>query len=231
MVRVNWRELGDRFEHFDAHPELVHARFNFPGGKASYALRFYPWWEHPLYLEAEGAGLRGRFVDNYSGRIVVTIYPQDIREVHLTQFSGVIEEWWFSDEHPSLWRHHASHQILCTSRLIPEQLAAILDMLHQAVGRNGHRYLSFFSNATDLQALALTGAFSLGHFPLPVYLKICALLDSWGATYLGSDLPKPTASAPPAALIVDEENYIIADDFVIDIPQIEHYPEWFTLES
>ena len=231
MALVSWRELGDRFEHIDAQPELVHARLNFPDGEASYALRFYPWWEHPLYLEAERAGLHGKFVDQHSGQIIVTVYPQNIYEVHLTQFAGVIEEWWFTDDHPLLWKHHEDRQILCTSRLTEEQLQTIFDMLHQAVGRYGHRYRWFQGDTSDLQAWALTGAFSLGYFPLPVFLQLSALLDSWGATYLGSGLPKPTVSAPPVALIVDDENYIIASDFVIDIPPIEHRPEWFKMDG
>ncbi len=51
MPVLNYCEVADRFyPQIDA--EFVSAHVSLPEREARYTVRFYPWWEHPRYLEA-----------------------------------------------------------------------------------------------------------------------------------------------------------------------------------
>ena len=59
MAWVNFRATLDRFRHIDA--ELVRSTISFTpeGGQAEVVIKFYPWWEHPLYEAARIMAIHG----------------------------------------------------------------------------------------------------------------------------------------------------------------------------
>ena len=56
MAWTDYRLTVERFSHIDA--EFVKATSNLSpeGGTAELVVRFYPWWEHPLYMAAQARG-------------------------------------------------------------------------------------------------------------------------------------------------------------------------------
>lgn len=64
-MRVNFREIVERFGHIDG--SIVRAEASFSGdGRPSSAcvvVRFYAWWEHPLFLAAREAGTTVREIE------------------------------------------------------------------------------------------------------------------------------------------------------------------------
>jgi hypothetical protein len=228
VALVNWREIRARFTHIDA--EFVHARFNLPGGEVSYAVRFYPWWEHPQYRAARQANEHWEFSDTEDGRVVVTVYPRNVHEFHISPDPEVID-WYFTDEHPLLWRYYDSYQILCTSTIADDQLTALLSMIHAEAGYYLARYPQLPRDSPDLRAWAKMGVFSLGVFPAPLYLKVVDYLAAIGVTRFGDFRPTLPEGGIPAVLVIEGEDFIIADDFELDFPEVEHKPEWFKVEE
>jgi len=53
MARVNFREIRKRFTHIDA--KFESCAISIPGD-SHYAVRLYPWWENPKYLELIESG-------------------------------------------------------------------------------------------------------------------------------------------------------------------------------
>ena len=82
----------------------------------------YPWWEHPLYLEARAAGASWGFANTDDAYRHVTVYP---KEVYLAQISqrGSVIDWDFTQEHPLLWQYEEEGRILCNSPISLEQWA------------------------------------------------------------------------------------------------------------
>ena len=69
------------------------------------------------------------------------------------------------------------------------------------------------------------GGFSLGRFPASVGAAVRSVLDGLGVGYLEQDLGVSSETLP-VMLLIDGEDYLIADDFDVDVPDFEHSPEW-----
>lgn len=68
-------------------------------------------------------------------------------------------------------------------------------------------------------------AYVLGRFPTPLYRKIIAHLDAIGVQYLGTGQVADTPNMP-ILFHIDGDDYIIAADFTIDLPEFIHNPDW-----
>ena len=84
---------------------------------------------------------------------------------------------------------------------------------------NGHGVASWLD-------LAGSGSFSLGHFPVRMYQRVHAYLEREGVS-LSRVYPLPEKVERPRLLVVDGTDFIVADDFEVDVPEVVHRPEYF----
>ena len=180
MPLVNYRMVENRFTHIDA--ELVSCRMELPG-ECSYAVRFYPWWEHPSYRAAVEAGTYWSVTAKPKrGMITLTVYPRGLRECRVSAREEVVEMV-FDDSHPLLWKYEDTVRVTCNSALTAEQVVALVDLV-QSETRGWVDPFTILNVAGGLPGLfqyALQGSFYLGTFPLSLYPKARAYLDSIGA--------------------------------------------------
>ncbi len=230
MTLVNYREIEERFSHIDA--EFVNAHVALPEREAHYSVRFYPWWEHPRYVEARVQGNPWRFQYDEGAKQLVTVIAQEVFEARLSQSAGTVTDWSFHDDHPLLWAHRQSHQILCTTALTTQQTTAIIDLVRAEAGHheNPYRFLNMPRDTATFYEWAASGAFVLGDFPVPLYHKVIAFLDQIGAEYLGQGQVALMIGGP-VLFLVDDDDYIIAADFTLDVPEFVHQSKWFIGEE
>ena len=67
MAWMNYRATLDRFDHIDAEFVRGSAVVTPDGWTAEVVVRFYPWWEHPLYVAARDRGDNWGFSSNQPG--------------------------------------------------------------------------------------------------------------------------------------------------------------------
>ena len=77
----------------------------------------------------------------------------------------------------------------------------------------------------QVQSFGHTGSFSLGQFPATLFNLLCPLLDEYGIRYYVPYQPK--LKDLPVLFVIDADDYIIAKDFEVDVPEFVHKPEWF----
>lgn len=71
------------------------------------------------------------------------------------------------------------------------------------------------------------GGFSLGRFPASVVSAVHSVLDELGVDYLEQE-PLIPSEPLPVMLLIDGEDYLIAEDFEVDVPEFEHNTDWVT---
>ncbi len=224
MKRVNFRSVVDRFHHVDGEIVSVDLSFSSNGGpaKAQVVLRFYPWWEHPLYIAARDAGRPWGFTDTEAAARDILIEAVKPLRCDVRQGTSAIDVGFFL-EHPVLWEFEQEAQIFCNSDFDPSSLvAALLDAQIPYVDEGTLlRYLPPIRNRK--------APYSLGHFPTTLFRHVEACLRD-----LGVRLFIPHAPDPPedlVALSVDDNVMIVAEDFELVVPDFEHRAEWFRPES
>ncbi len=225
MTLVNYREIEERFSHIDA--EFVSAHVALPEREADYNVRFYPWWEHPRYIEARAQGKPWRFRYDEDAKQPVTVIAHEVYEARLSQNAGEVTDWSFHNDHPLLWAHYQSHQILCTTALMPQQITAIIDLVRAEARHyeNPYLFLNVPRDTATFYEWAASGAFVLGEFPVPLFRTVIAFLDLIGVGYLGRGRAEPVSDGP-VLFLIDDDDYIIAADFTIDVPEFVHQSEW-----
>lgn len=216
MARVNFRSVRDRFTHIDA--EFVDVRIGLSSGRFEFIVRFYPWWEHPQFLESHSKDLPWKFADTSAGAKEVTVWPINLREFRISAFPEVTD-WAFLEEHPLLWTFEDSEQIYCNGNV---DIASLIDRI---VDRN----LPFVSRDTIYRyvdpLLRWEAPYSLGRFPTTLFQP---LVEELRAMNVPLFIPRePKHQTTPVILLIDGFDYIIADDFELDVPDFDHRPEWF----
>jgi hypothetical protein len=55
------------------------------------------------------------------------------------------------------------------------------------------------------------------------------VLEELTAMNVPTFVPPPCAEAGPEPILflMDEQNYVVAEDFMVDVPQFNHEPSWF----
>ncbi|MGI8857356.1 MAG: hypothetical protein ACR2JW_16555 [Thermomicrobiales bacterium] len=236
MVIVGFRDAGDRFSHIDASfvgtslilpdgAQSVCVKYETPTTDATYSVCFYPYWEHPLYQAAIRAGKSPNVGHTEEDKIIVTVVARRVYEFAIERRTDVID-WGFSEgDHPLLWPYHDSVQVHCVSSLTPSQVADLIDLART----EGREYLNIpstrapFFGIRQFYEWARHGNFQLGRFPTPLFERIAAYLDSIGAEYSVPFPPKRRDGVPK--LFLADGDYIIADDFEVEIPPIVHKNE------
>ena len=224
MTRLGWREITQRFSHIDA--RAVRCQFGLPSSDSFYTVAFYPWWEHPLYLKAREEGTSWGFINSSEGEAEVTVYPKNLREFQISELGSVID-WNFTQQHPLLWHYEEQGKITCNTPLALERWLKIAALSQE--------HLTGYNDLVDVAGYALkqvyqwghTGSFHLGTFPYSLFQALLPVLDAQGIRYFIPFEPKPTQM--PVLFITEKDNYIIADDFELDVPEFIHKPEWFRL--
>ena len=223
MPRVNYREIAKRFTHIDA--RFVACELGMPNNDGFFTVELYPWWEHPLCLEARAAGSRWGFAGSGAGYRPVTVYPQEVYQARLSRTDEVID-WSFTQEHPLLWQYEPSGHVMCNSPISLEQWARISDDVPSKLsGYNRSVELAEYVPLRTISRWGASGSFALGDFPRPLLRAVRETLDEHEVQYLASTVPEPAEL--PVLFLIDSDNYIVAKDFEVDVPEFEHRPEWF----
>lgn len=213
--RVNFREISARFTHIDA--KFVSALFSLSPLRAEVVVRFYPWWEHPLYQEARDADAPWGFRDIEEGAQCVTVVAVDPIACQLSRHVEVTD-WDFCEDHPETWQYQDEAEIFCNSDPdIPKLLEAVLarelpwvsrEVLNRYLGPRGWR-----------------APFSLGHFPYSLFIVLREELERANVRLHLPRLPQKRDAL--VALVLDGKDFIVARDFEVDVPDFEHRREWF----
>ena len=137
--------------------------------------------------------------------------------VRLTPRSEVTD-WEFCEEHPLLW-HFADSSIVYANApfdrralfagLLALQLPNVteLDLLT-------HVHLP----PTDVTPLGMT-------VPAQLHAPVVSVFHDLGIPVFSPGLPQPPA--PAVVLWIDSDDYIIAEDFEVDVPEFVHDDAWF----
>lgn len=185
-----------------------------------YVVRFYPYWEHPTYLHAMELGRTWSVPGRDEGAELVTVYAHGVEEVLLRKRSRVLE-WSQPSKHPSLLRFENRAEIVCETEPNPRELLRRLRM----------RLRDEFDDQLLLAASGygrdLTEPVSLGEFPRSLYLPIREELVSLGVEL--RDTAVPPASSIPPILLLDGQDYIIAERFEVEVPEFRFHPAWVTM--
>ncbi len=222
MARVSWREITQRFSHIDA--RAVRCQLGLPSHDSFFTVAFYPWWEHPLYLKAREEGIKWSFSASPEGEAEVTVYPQNTRQFHISEL-GSVTEWVFTQQHPLLWQYEEQGKITCNSPLTLEQWIKIAALTQEnLMGHGRHADVAGYA-LKQVYQWGHTGSFWLGSFPYSLFQALLPVLDANGVRYFLPNAPKLTSV--PVLFLIDGEDYIVADDFEVDVPEFIHSPEWF----
>lgn len=214
MGRVNFREVRDRFTHIDA--EFVACTLGFGETEPKYAVKFYPWWEHPAHVEAVKEKKPWGFADYREGAREVTVYPLGLAEFRVSCHSEVID-WSFHETHPLLWPYEDSGEIFCNSDPpLEEVVRRVMAALPRVPKGDIYSYLD--------PLLPFKAPFCLGTFPFSLFGVVEETLAELRVDAFIPRRPQPKTL--PVLLLIDGSDYIIADDFEIDVPRFEHRPEW-----
>jgi hypothetical protein len=216
MAWVNFRTTLDRFSHIDAQFVRGTASLTPAGGEAEIVVRFYPWWEHPLYIRARDHGGHWAFSSYKSGVREVTVRAIRPWSVRLSARSDVID-WDFAEQHPLLWTYSEQVTIYVNE---PFELSALLDELLALKLPN-------VSRGDLLQHVAVeSGSVPRGlTIPAELYDPTLRVFRKLGVATFAPHAPR--APKPGVVFLLDDSDYIIADDFEIDVPEFIHEPSWF----
>ena len=217
MSRVNYRTVIDRFSHIDA--EFVDCKCEFNGSESFFRVKFYPWWEHPLYVEAVKKGNNWGFRNTEIGAKEVTVYPVNPIAFHISYCRDIID-WGFAEEHPLLWSYEDHSQIIVNGDVdVKDLICAIIEKKIPFV-----TYTKVFNYLNPIRIEK--APYSLGDFPLPLFTVIRNELERMKVPVFIKRQPKPKKM--PILFLIDDEDYIIADDFFLEVPEFQHLAEWFT---
>ncbi len=223
MSLVNYREVANRFTHVDA--RFVACECGLPENDGFFTVELYAWWEHPLYLAARATRANWGFASLDDAYRRVTVYPRRVHQARLSRREEVTE-WDFTQEHPLLWQYEQAAEITCNSSVSLEQWMQLREAVRDKLtGYSRQVELAVYAAPEQVHRWGRTGSFSLGIFPRPLFLIVRQVLDERRISYLASYEPEPVDL--PVLFLIDDSDYIIADDFELDVPEFVHKPEWF----
>ena len=225
MARISWQEAIKRFTHIDA--ELVACEIGLPQHDGFFTVSLYPWWEHPKYLEAREESNTWGFAGGADGNLDVIVYPQWVRKFQLSRDYSLhdVQDWDFTQEHPLLWQYEQQGTITCNQSLTLEQWMQIAALTKNKLTDYNHEADVVGYGVERVYRFGHTTSFSLGDFPATPFHALCGVLDEQSIRYFA--LPGPERRNLPVLFLINGEDYIIADDFEVDVPEFVHKPEWF----
>lgn len=183
-------------------------------------VKFYPYWEHPTYLHAMESGKTWQVPGRDEGAQIVTVRAYGIQEILLRRRTRV-QEWAAPSTHPALFRFEDHGEVICETEPDPRTLLRALR----------RRLRDEFDDQLLLTASGygrdLTEPVSLGEFPrslcVPLREELCALGVELSPA---RDLEARTL---PSMLLIDHQDYVIAERFEVEVPQFRFHPSWVTM--
>ena len=186
---------------------------------AHVVLRFYAWWEHPLYLAARAAGRPWGFRIGDEAERDMRIEAVASRECWLSPGRDATDIA-FHTAHPSLWGFEERADIICSSDVDARALLAALMKRNLPGVTRPEDLAGYLAQAERYQA-----PFSLGPFPRSLFGPVHEELQRMGvATFVSRE---PSAGPDLVRLEIGDSIVIVAEDFILDVPEFEHRPEWF----
>ena len=217
MSWTNYRNIVQRFGHIDAEFVKAVGLLSSEGGTAELVVRFYPWWEHPQYLLARNRGEDWGFSSYEAGKREVTVRAIRPWAFRFSPRQEVVD-WRFAENHPLLWDFAERSTLFVNA---PFDRGAFFDGLLGLDLPNvsedelrSHIYLPDSRNAP----MALTMPAQLHEPAVAVFRRLGVPVFSPGS---------PRAPQAAVAFLIDDDDYIIADDFEVDVPEFNHEPDWF----
>ncbi len=217
MDLMNYRATLERFGHIDAEFVRASASFTPEGGTAEVVVRFYPWWEHPHYVAARDRGDNWGFSSFEPGMREVTVRAVRPFAARLASRQNVID-WNFTESHPLLWSYSEQSTIYVNAPFDPEKLLdGLLAMQLPYVSRED---LLTYVYARDRRASSqgLT-------VPSQLHEPVLKVLEQLQAPVFAPRTPN--APGPFTVFLLDDGDYVIADDFEVEVPEFTHDPSWF----
>ena len=223
MARVNFREVQSRFTHIDA--RFVASYCSFPENSARYEVDIYPWWEHPLFVEAQRNGERWGFnhvPEEAHKRVIVHAV-----NVHEAKFSRQydVTNWWFTQSDPLLWPYDDASEIICNQPVKMDTWLQILEQVRVELKLPDTTAIMENVPTERVRSFGGSSSFSLGRLSTTLFFPVLAQLQSRGIETFVSREPKK--KEVPVLFVADGDDYIIADDFEVELPEFEHKDEWF----
>jgi hypothetical protein len=217
MAWTNYRNIVERFSHIDAEFVKSSGVFSSDGGTAELVVRFYPWWEHPQYVSAVQRGEDWGFSSYEAGTREVTVRAIHPWAFRLSPRQEVVD-WRFEEVHPMLWDFAERSTVFANA---PFDRTAFFDGLAELALPNvsegdfrRHIHLQDPSNAP----LGLT-------MPAQLYEPVLTVFRRLAVPVFSPRSPK--APKPAVVFLIAEDDYIIAENFEVDVPEFTHDPDWF----
>lgn len=222
MTTLSFDEASSRFSHIDGFITDIRLRY---AGRVEVDLRFYPWWEHPLYQSAVRRGARWGFHDyNHLARDV-TLTANGLEVIHISGTSAT--DMLFAVDHPVLWCQDTDRRsIIVNSDVDRGALARAVEarMRRQRIQGSAPDVLGFLSTPAEV----LRAPCSIGHFPRQVLDLVRGALSDLG-THVFLEEPR-WSERDPRRLVQIDDTYLIASEIYLDVPEFAHPPDVYAGE-
>jgi len=217
MTWTNYRNIVERFHHIDADFVRSTTTMSSGGGTAELTVRFYPWWEHPRYLSARDRGEDWGFASYEAGKREVTVRAIRPWAVRLSPRQEVVD-WGFEEEHPGLWDFAERSTIFANATFDGDAFFVGLVKLGLRNVSEGDLRRSIHLPDPGNAPMAVT-------MPAQLHEPVLTVFHHLGVPVFSPGPPR----TPRAAVIflIDDDDYIVAEDFEVDVPEFVHAPEWF----
>ena len=217
MAWTNRRAITHRFTHIDAEFVKATGTLSPGGGSAELVVRFYPWWEHPRYVAAIERGDDWGFSSYEAGKREVTVRAIRPCAFRLSSRQEVVD-WRFEKDHPLLWDFSEQSTVFANA---PFDRGAFFDGLMGLALPNVSE-----GDLRNYIHLPTPGKAPIG-LTMPAQLQepVLAVFRRLGVPVFSPGSPR--TPDPAVVLLIDDDDYIIAEDFEVDVPEFVHEPEWF----
>lgn len=201
MARIGWQEFIGRFPEVEV--RFVNCEIGLPRRDSFFTVAFHAW----------------NAVNTSEEDVEVTIYAKNVRQVKLSGYPEweEIEGWDFTQQHPLLWDYEWSGSIVCLSPLHPEVWRQIAAQAQEELTVYNREVNVADYAARQVEQWGHIGSFALGSFPLPLYQVLVPILEAHGIRCFLPSEPPPTPV--PVLFLIDGEDYIIADEFEVEVPE------------
>lgn len=180
-------------------------------------VRSYPWWEHPQYLSARERGEDWGFSSYEAGKREVTVRAIQPRALRLSPRQEVVD-WRFEEDHPLLWDFAEQSTVFANASF---DRGAFFDGLMELALPNvteGELWRYIHLPDVSKAPMGLTMPAQLHEPVLTVFRRLGVPVFSPGS---------PRAPERAIVFLIDDDDYIIAEDFEVDVPEFVHRSEWF----
>jgi hypothetical protein len=214
---TNYRNIVERFGHIDAEFVRSAGLFSSAGGTAELVVRFYPWWEHPRYLSARARGEDWGFSSYEAGQREVTVRAIHPWAVRFSPRQQVVD-WGFAEDHPLLWDFAERSTLFANAPF--DRSAFFHGLMGLGLPNVSEDELRSHIDLPDSRKapMGLT-------MPAQLHEPVLTVFRRLGVPVFNPGSPR----VPKAAVVflIGHDDYIVAEDFEVDVPEFNHEPDWF----